>query len=126
MQQWNYSQFYDPGSANYNGYLSSVVKVVGRPEQQTVTLGRDQNNGITSMIDQLGRETDYSYDSNGNVLSITRLAGTQQAVAQVESLHMNSCGGGKSQRTLVLWVAVMRTSRLLQRSMDGDDYVARR
>ena len=34
------------------------------------------------MTDALGRETDYTYDAKGNVTSVTRLAGTANAVTE--------------------------------------------
>jgi RHS repeat-associated protein len=64
-----------------NGYTNSKIRALGRPEQQTVTYTVDPNtNLLTSMIDALGRQTSYTYDSFGNLTSFTRLAGTANAV----------------------------------------------
>lgn len=51
--------------------------------QQTFNYTRDPGTElVTSMTDQLGRETTYGYDANANLTNITRLAGTQQAVSR--------------------------------------------
>jgi RHS repeat-associated protein len=66
---------------NVNGYKTSDILALGKPEQQTITYNHDPNtNLLTSVIDALNRETDYAYDANGNVTSITRLANTANAV----------------------------------------------
>ena len=68
------------------GYPVSVTRALGQPEQQTVSYVRDPlSNLITSATDALGRKTAYSYDSHGNVLSITRLDGTANAITTVLS-----------------------------------------
>jgi YD repeat-containing protein len=65
-----------------NGYITTDVLAQGQPEQQTVTYTRDPNTElVTAAVDPLNRETDYVYDSNGNVTSITRLAHTGNAVS---------------------------------------------
>lgn len=66
---------------NSNGYKTSEIRALGKPEQQTITYNHDPNtNLLTSVVDALNRETDYAYDANGNVTSITRLANTANAV----------------------------------------------
>ncbi|MCU1269196.1 MAG: hypothetical protein JWN74_490 [Acidobacteriaceae bacterium] len=66
---------------NANGYKTSEILALGKPEQQTITYNHDPNtNLLTSLVDPLNRETDYTYDANGNVMSIKRLAGTSNAV----------------------------------------------
>jgi RHS repeat-associated protein len=48
---------------------------------QATTYNRDAaTNLITSTTDPLGRQTSYTYDAAGNVTSVTRLAGTSDAV----------------------------------------------
>lgn len=49
-------------------------------EQDTIYARDASTNLIDSMTDPLGRVTDWSYDSLGNVLSVTQLAGTSGAV----------------------------------------------
>ena len=66
---------------NDGGFVIADTSAAGLPEQQAFTLVRDANtNLITSVTDQLGRQTAYDYDAKGNVTSITRQAGTSQAV----------------------------------------------
>ena len=49
---------------------------------QATTYERDPaTNLLLSTTDPLGRQTAYSYDGAGNVTSVTRLAGTSEAVA---------------------------------------------
>jgi RHS repeat-associated protein len=65
---------------NANGYASSQIFALGRPEQQTITYVHDPStNLVSSVIDALGRETDYGYDAMGNVTSITTMARTAAA-----------------------------------------------
>jgi RHS repeat-associated protein len=65
-----------------NGYLTSDIFAVGKPEQQTITYTRDPNTELaTAIVDPLGRETDVAYDASGNVTGITRLAHTANAVS---------------------------------------------
>ena len=81
-----FQSYQDAGSQNYNAYLMSDVQALNKPEQQTTTYHRDpDSNLIVSVIDQLGRQTAYGYDSLGNVSSLTRLAGTSQALTSMFS-----------------------------------------
>jgi RHS repeat-associated protein len=66
---------------NPNGLKTNEILAVGKPEQQTITYNHDPNtNLVTSVIDALNRETDYTYDANGNLTSITQLAQTPNAI----------------------------------------------
>lgn len=66
-----------------NGYITSRVFALGKPEQQTTTIERQAgSNLVLSETDALGRKTAYTYDAKGNVASVTRLAGTAQAVTE--------------------------------------------
>lgn len=66
---------------NANGYRTSATFALGKPEQQTITYNRDPNtNLINSVTDALSRQTSFTYDGLANVLSITQLAGTSNAV----------------------------------------------
>src|SRR2546425_10101330 len=48
---------------------------------QTTTYTRDAtSNLVTAMTDALGRQTAYTYNTQGQVLTVTRLAGTGDAV----------------------------------------------
>ena len=62
-----------------NSYLTESVEAVGEPEQQTTTINRAPTTElISSTVDQLNRETSYTYDplGLGNVTSVTRTANT--------------------------------------------------
>jgi RHS repeat-associated protein len=60
-----------PSSENY---------ALGTPEQQTFTYNwQSGTNLLQSILDPLGRTTTFTYDSMGNVTSVTRLAGTPNA-----------------------------------------------
>jgi RHS repeat-associated protein len=66
---------------NADGYSTSDVEALGKPEQQTTTFERQAGTGlVTATVDQLGRRTEVGYDGVGNVTSITALAGTGNAV----------------------------------------------
>jgi len=68
-------------SFNQNGYCTGDTIAVGRPEQQQIAHARDPNTNLQlSNTDALGRTTAYAYDTLGNVTSVTRLSGTQNAV----------------------------------------------
>ena len=65
---------------NSNGYITSDIWAMTRPEQVEDTYNRDPNtNLLNSVTDTLGRTTAYTYDSLGNTTSITSLAGTSSA-----------------------------------------------
>ena len=67
---------------NSSGYKINDIYAVGKPEQQTITNERlAGTNQVASVTDALNRSrTAYTYDSMGNMTSITRLAGTSEAV----------------------------------------------
>jgi YD repeat-containing protein len=67
---------YDPAV----GYLQTDTAAYGTSLARATTLTRNSNNQVTRATDGLGRHTDYSYDTAGNVTSVTRLAGTGNAV----------------------------------------------
>ena len=64
------------------GYLKTDTKALGKATQQITDYTRDANQGyrVTDVLDPLTRTTHYTYDTQGNVNSITRLYGTQNAV----------------------------------------------
>jgi len=63
---------------NGSGLVTKTTDAMG----QATTYERDAaTNLLVSMTDPLGRQTAYSYDGAGNVTSVTRLAGTSEAVA---------------------------------------------
>jgi len=73
------------GSARFSGetaaYDASDTFAYGLTNQQTTSTVRQPGANLpTSTTDSLGRMTSYTYDALGNVASITRLAGTPQAV----------------------------------------------
>lgn len=61
-------------------YPLTETRGYGTPLAQTLTYTRQASGLINSVTDALGRVTTYSYNSNGNVTAMTRLAGTSQAV----------------------------------------------
>lgn len=64
-----------------SGHIQQEMFPLGAPEQQTVTFTRDPTSHLlTSKTDALNRRTDWTYDAQGNALSVTRLAGTVNAV----------------------------------------------
>jgi RHS repeat-associated protein len=71
---------------NSSGYPTTIIKAVGKPEQQSVTKTRDPTSSrILSQTDALGRKTVYTYDKNGNELTRTELADTANAVTTTKT-----------------------------------------
>jgi RHS repeat-associated protein len=79
----------DPGGIvrrvtfNAGGYKTSETLAFGiEPEQQTTVHTRQAGtNLLLASVDPLGRRNEYTYDIAGSLRSITRLAGTVNAVA---------------------------------------------
>jgi YD repeat-containing protein len=70
-----------PDGLATGGMPSSVTYATGGPQQQAFTSQYQSGTDLpASVTDPLGRTTSYTYDSLGNVASITRLAGTSNAV----------------------------------------------
>ncbi|WP_080485695.1 MULTISPECIES: RHS repeat-associated core domain-containing protein [Burkholderia cepacia complex] len=67
---------FDPVS----GYPSSDTLAYGTSLAQTTTYKREASGLVDSETDALGRTKAYTYDALGNVLSVTRLSGTSNAV----------------------------------------------
>jgi RHS repeat-associated protein len=67
---------FDPVS----NYPSSITKAYGTSLAQTTTFSRAASGLVNSETDALGRTTAYTYDALGNVLSVTQLSGTSNAV----------------------------------------------
>lgn len=63
------------------GYPLSVTRAYGTNIAQATTFVRGQDELVTLKTDSLGRQTQYIYDPNGNMLQETSLAGTANAVA---------------------------------------------
>jgi RHS repeat-associated protein len=84
IEQKNFQVFMDPGDGagnyiNYNGFITGDTRAVSTPVQEAITWTRDPNaRTIQSATDALSRESTYTWDSLGNLLSVTRLAGTSQ------------------------------------------------
>jgi RHS repeat-associated protein len=62
------------------GYTTSDTHALSQPEQQAVTYQYYSDNLAQSVTDALNRTTSFNYDANGNVTSVTQLAGTSNAV----------------------------------------------
>ena len=63
------------------GYPLTDTRALGQPEQQTITYTRQSGtNFILTSTDALNRQTTFTHDAQGNVQTVTRLAGTPQAV----------------------------------------------
>lgn len=75
-----------PDGFQTGGMITSETRALGLPEQETLTYnygGAGVNNPanfLQSLTDALGRTTSFTYDGMGNTTSVTRLAGTAQAV----------------------------------------------
>ncbi len=66
---------------NSAGLTASTIDALGQPEAQETTYEwQAGTNLLLSVTDQLSRKTAYTYDAKGNVLTVTRLATTPQAV----------------------------------------------
>jgi RHS repeat-associated protein len=66
---------------NSEGFLTSETWAIGKAEEQEINYTREPvTNFVTSVTDALNRRTDLGYDVLGNVASVTRLAGTPNAV----------------------------------------------
>ena len=70
---------------NTAGYVSTDTRAYGTPLAQTTTYVRgtdlgEPHNLVRRMTDPLGRTTQYTYDAVGNVLTVTRLWNTPDAV----------------------------------------------
>ena len=65
---------------NQNGYTSSDVRALGKAEQETTNYIYSSDNLISTITDQLGRVTKYSFDVFANPTWITGLSGTPNAV----------------------------------------------
>jgi RHS repeat-associated protein len=66
---------------NSAGLTTSTIDALGQPEAQETTYEwQAGTNLLLSVTDTLSRKTAYTYDSKGNVLTVTRLATTPQAV----------------------------------------------
>jgi RHS repeat-associated protein len=63
------------------GQMTSDTYALGTSQQQAFTYVYYADNLVSSVTDQLGRVTAFSYDANGNVTQITRLSGTSSAVS---------------------------------------------
>lgn len=63
-----------------SGYATSDTYAAGTPYAQTWSYTRDSVGLVDSETDPLGRVADFSYDAAGDITSLTRLAGTPQAV----------------------------------------------
>jgi RHS repeat-associated protein len=65
-----------------SGYAATIIHAYGTPQAQTITYVRDTSGLPLSVTDALGRKTTYTYDAKGNILTITRLADTSEAVTE--------------------------------------------
>jgi len=71
---------YPDGVFISGGYATTDIRALGKPEQQVSTYSlQPSTNFLLSATDNLNRTTAYTYDSLGNISSITELAGTANA-----------------------------------------------
>lgn len=61
-------------------YPSSEVRAYGTENAQTTTYNRNAAGLLLGVTDPTGRETTFTYDQLGNLTSVTRLAGTAEAL----------------------------------------------
>lgn len=74
----------DIRSIQYNsaGFITQETQALGTSQQQVTVNNWDLSTRLlTSTIDPLNRTTAYTYDAHGNVATITKLAGTANAVS---------------------------------------------
>jgi len=65
---------------NASGFVTSEIRALNRPEQQTISYTRDPTtNRLLSKTDALGRTSTYQYDGMANVSAVTQLANTANA-----------------------------------------------
>lgn len=66
---------------NSDGYSTSDTRAVGMPEVQAVTYSRQEGTGLLlGMTDALNRTTTFNYDAMADVIGVTQLASTANAV----------------------------------------------
>lgn len=68
----------NPSTYHFNpqGFLLDMTDAFG---EKTVYHLQNGTNLVASVVDPLGRTTAYQYDNNGNITSITRMAGTSES-----------------------------------------------
>ena len=70
-----------PGGFMSGSFPATVTQALGTALERTMSVTREPGtNLLLGATDPPGRTTAYTYDSLGNVTSVTRLAGTQDAV----------------------------------------------
>src|SRR5215831_15317080 len=66
---------------NADGQIVSDIAALGTTVEQTATYNLQSGTNLAlSVTDPLNRTTAYTYDSMGNVATVTRLSGTADAV----------------------------------------------
>lgn len=67
---------------NADGFATSDTSALGTSEEQSVSYERQAGtNLVLAMVDELVRRTEFTYDTQGNVTSTARLAGTAGEVS---------------------------------------------
>jgi YD repeat-containing protein len=65
---------------NSDHFMTSDTQAFGTSLARTTTFERQVGtNLVTAIVDPLNRRTEYSYDSTGRVLTVTRVAETSEA-----------------------------------------------
>jgi RHS repeat-associated protein len=91
------------------GYPLTDTQAQGQSPAQTVTYTRQSGtNFILTATDQLSRQTTFTYDTAGNVASVTRLDGTADEVTT--SLTHETPGAGTFNRLTSLTTPIATTS----------------
>jgi RHS repeat-associated protein len=66
-----------------SGYPLNTVEALGTPlERSTVITRHSPSNVVATVTDPLNRRADFVYDAHGNLITLTRLAGTPDAVSK--------------------------------------------
>ena len=77
---WDPQGYHRIVAFNSDGYMTNDTHAVGKPEVQAITYNRQEGTGfLLGITDALNRQTQFAYDSMGNVTTITQLAGTANA-----------------------------------------------
>ncbi len=104
-----------------NGLPISITSAFGLLEQQTSTIERNTQGLILSRTDPAGRKTAYTYDSAGNTLTKTTLAGTVNAATLTMTYGVDSQVTSVTDSLLHKTVVLYNTARQLTQVTDANN-----